>query len=109
VRRCAILLVVHYLDSLTRSLTNGADDAAEATGERIKKSLRRLFSGHSDVTRDEAVEAVADASAVRETPEQVTVARDVAQMRLMDAPVENGLPADRAFALPSQVQSRPTR
>ena len=54
--------VVHYLDGLTRSLTKGAEDAGEATGERIKKSLRRFFSGHSDVTRDEAVEAVADAS-----------------------------------------------
>jgi hypothetical protein len=36
----------------------GAEDAGEATGERLK-----LFSGHSDVPRDEAVEAVADAYA----------------------------------------------
>jgi hypothetical protein len=101
----AVLLVVHYLDGLTRSLTKGAEDAGEATGERIKRSLRKLFSGHSDVTRDEAVKAVADASgAVREMPERVSVARDAARMRLMDALVENGLPVDRAFALLSQVQ-----
>ena len=45
-------------------------------------------------------------AAVGETPEQVSVARDAARMRLMDALVENGLQADRAFAPLSQVQEQ---
>lgn len=101
----AVLLVVHYLDGLSRSLKKGAEEAGEATGERIKKSLRGLFSGHSDVSRDEAVRAVADASAAaRETPARMSIARDAARVRLMDALVENGLPAERAFVLLSRVQ-----
>jgi hypothetical protein len=103
----ALLLLARYLQGFTGSLGKSAEAAGEATGERIKKSLKALFAGHSDVTQAEVVAAVTDASAaVRSTPDGVAAARDAARMRLVDALVDNGLPPDRAYALASRVREQ---
>jgi hypothetical protein len=101
----AAVLMVRYLRGLTNSLEKGAEEAGEWTGEQIKKSLASLFGGRPDTTKKDAGEAVDNAAvAIRRSPDAVSAARDAARMRLIDALVANGLPADRALALVSEVQ-----
>src|SRR5215210_9012096 len=96
----AAMLAGTYLQAVVGSLKQEAEALGDRTGERIKEGLAALFRGEEladDLpTLSERV-AAAD-------PAAVDYAADAARMRLIDALVENGLPAERALKLAATVQ-----
>ncbi|MEF2975931.1 hypothetical protein [Subtercola sp. YIM 133946] len=103
----AVLLIVRYCKGLASSLGGGAEQAGEKTGSAIRRSLSALFAGKPDLDESDAEKATAEARASVHAsgPASVDLARAAARMLLVDALVENGLPAERALLVAANVST----
>ena len=95
----AAMLAGTYLEALVGSFNEEAESLGQRTGERIKVRLAALFRGE-----ETDVDLLALSEEVAANPAAAAQAADAARMRLVDALVENGLPAERALKLAATVQ-----
>jgi hypothetical protein len=101
----AAVLAGSYLKGLLGSFHKDAEALGEQTGRRIRDALIGIFRGDEDSVRDQLGPLAAEtATALQADPSRATEAADAARMRLVDALVENGLPAERALRLAATVQ-----
>jgi hypothetical protein len=101
----AAMLAGSYMQGLLGSFRKDAEALGNRTGQGLKAALVRIFRGEQNpeaidlegLSTEVAAVIAADRVAAAE-------AADAARMHLVDALIENGLPADRALRLAATVQ-----
>jgi hypothetical protein len=101
----AAMLAGSYMQGLLGSFRKDAEALGDRTGQGIKTALVRIFRGEQDLeTVDLEGLSTEVAAAIAADRAAAAEAADAARMHLVDALVENGLPADRALRLAATVQ-----